>query len=139
MFSLSGHGLSFYPQSYAVGSRPQRRIVLLKTFIFSHSTFPNAISFGRKGKAPISAAECSNQSIAFKSDSASACISMQKPLYAIAGCEEVTNDFEMPATNSRYPHYRTQLSSSMIDGQPNRANLVKLVCVLLSSTTLGQE
>ena len=45
----------------------------------------------------------------------------------------------MAATDSVYLYYRTQLSSSEVDGQRNWADLVKLACVLLSSTTLGQE
>ena len=45
----------------------------------------------------------------------------------------------MAATDSVYLYYWTQLSSSEVDGQCNWADLVKLACVLLSSTTLGQE
>ena len=46
--------------------------------------------------------------------------------------EEVTDDFEMAATDSRYLFYWTQLSSSEVDGQRNWADLVKLVCVLFT-------
>ena len=45
----------------------------------------------------------------------------------------------MAATDSRYLYYRTQLSSFEIHEQRNWAVLVKLVCVLLRSITLGQE
>ena len=61
------------------------------------------------------------------------------PGFANASGEEVTDEFEMAATDSRYLCYWTQLSSSEVDGQRNWADLVKLVCVLVSSTTLGQE
>ena len=59
--------------------------------------------------------------------------------FAHASREEVTDDFEMVATDARCLYYRTHLSSSEIDGQRNWTNLVKSVCVLISSTTLGQE
>ena len=60
-------------------------------------------------------------------------------IFSIDGCEEVTDDFELAATDSRYLYYWTQLSSSEPGGQCTWADLVKLLCVVLSSTTLGRK